>query len=56
VQRALTAAMRAAALAENDLERMQAWAGQAAAMAREQPAARVVEQLWRGAQQLLGMP
>jgi nitronate monooxygenase len=56
VQRGLTAAMRAAALAGNDLERMQAWAGQAAAMARAQPAARVVEQLWRGAQQLLGTP
>ena len=56
VQRGLTAAMRAAALAENDVERMQAWAGQAALMARAEPAALVVRQLWRGAQQLLRSP
>jgi nitronate monooxygenase len=53
VQRGLTAAMRTAAVAANDVERMQAWAGQAAAMARAEPAARVVERLWRGACDLL---
>jgi nitronate monooxygenase len=45
--------MRTAAVAANDVERMQAWAGQAAAMARAEPAARVVERLWRGACDLL---
>jgi nitronate monooxygenase len=54
VQRALTAPMRQAALAANDVQRMQAWAGQAAAMASAEPAAHIVQQLWDGAQALLG--
>jgi nitronate monooxygenase len=54
VHRGLTAAMRQAALAANDVQRMQAWAGQAAALARAAPAAEVVRELWHGAQGLLG--
>ena len=53
VQRGLTAAMRAAALKENDIRRMQAWAGQSAALAKALPAGEVVRALWDGAQQLL---
>ena len=53
VQRGLTAAMRQAAQQSGDVQRMQAWAGQSAAMARAEPAAYVVANLWRGAQQLL---
>jgi nitronate monooxygenase len=53
VQRGLTAAMRQAAQQCGDLQRMQVWAGQSAAMARAEPAADVVAHLWSGAQQLL---
>jgi nitronate monooxygenase len=54
VQRALTAAMRAAAVKEGDLQRMQAWAGQSARLARAEPAGDVVRQLWEGARAILG--
>lgn len=53
VQRGLTAPMRAAAQREDDIERMQAWAGQSAALARAEPAGEVVQRLWSGAQGLL---
>lgn len=53
VQRGLTASMRSSALQNGDLRRMQAWAGQAAARARAEPAAQVVEQLWRDAQPMI---
>jgi nitronate monooxygenase len=53
VQRALTAPMRAAALKSGDLQRMQAWAGQSAALARAEPAAEVLARIWRDAQALL---
>ena len=46
VQRGLTAPMRAAARADGDAGRMQAWAGQAAALARPEPAGDVVSRLW----------
>ncbi len=55
VQRGLTAPMRAAADKEGDVERMQAWAGQAAALARAEPAAELVRRLWSGARDLLGL-
>jgi nitronate monooxygenase len=48
VQRALTVAMRQAALEAGDVQRMQAWAGQSAAMARAEPALEVVRRLWEG--------
>jgi nitronate monooxygenase len=54
VQRALTAAMRAAAQRDGDIQRMQAWAGQSAALARAEPAAEVLERIWREARALLG--
>ena len=53
VQRGLTAPMRADAARAGDVERMQAWAGQAAALAPARPAAQVVRDLWQGAQALL---
>jgi len=52
VQRGLTAAMRSKAAKENDAERMQAWAGQAARLAQAQPAGAVVHSLWRGARDI----
>src|SRR5262249_14596209 len=54
VQRGLTQAMRDAATKTGDVERMQAWAGQSAALARAAPAAEIVRELWDGAQALLG--
>jgi nitronate monooxygenase len=51
VQRGLTANMRELGQKTNDVNRM-AWAGQAAALAREEPAAEFVHRVWK-AQQLL---
>ena len=53
VQRGLTAAMRDAAGKSRDVHRMQAWAGQAAALARAEPAREVVLRLWQDAEALL---
>jgi nitronate monooxygenase len=53
VQRGLTAAMRATATAQDDLARMQAWAGQSAALSRAAPAAELVSEMWEAAQTLL---
>lgn len=53
IQRHLTAAMRQQALKNNDLQRMSAWAGQSAALARPEPAEAVVQRLWGAAQALL---
>ena len=38
---------------EGDVERMQAWAGQSARLARAEPAGEVVRSLWEGAQAML---
>ena len=46
VQRGLTQPMRDAAQRDNDIRGMQAWAGQAAALARAEPAAAVVRRIW----------
>jgi nitronate monooxygenase len=54
VQRALTAAMRADALKQGDVQRMQAWAGQSAALARAEPAAALLAGIWQDAQALIG--
>ena len=54
VQRALSAAMRAAGTKAGDLQRMQAWAGQSAALARAEPADRLLARIWQDAQALLG--
>jgi nitronate monooxygenase len=53
VQRGLTAAMKKAGAAAGDVHRMQAWAGQSAAMARPIPAADLVRQIWEEADALL---
>jgi nitronate monooxygenase len=53
VQRGLIGAMREAGAAAGDHHRMQAWAGQAAAMARPVPAATLVTSLWRDAERHL---
>ncbi|TCT06174.1 NAD(P)H-dependent flavin oxidoreductase [Aquabacter spiritensis] len=53
VQRGLTAAMRGAAAKANDVARMQAWAGQAAGLAKAEPAGDVVRRLWDGARAAL---
>src|SRR5712692_6663527 len=53
VQRGLTTAMRESGARSNDVHRMQAWAGQAAAMARAEPAGEVVRRLWQEAEALL---
>lgn len=53
IQRDLTAPMRRAALREGDVERMQAWAGQSAQLARAIPAQRLAEDLWEQTRNLL---
>lgn len=53
VQRALSQAMRDAATKAGDIDRMQAWAGQAARLATTEPASDLVRRLWSEAQTLL---
>jgi nitronate monooxygenase len=53
VQRGLAAAMRAAAAKAHDVQRMQAWAGQSAALARAEPAGDFVKRVWSEAEGLL---
>jgi nitronate monooxygenase len=53
VQRGLTAAMREAGTKIGDLQRIQAWAGQSAALSRAEPAGEVVRSVWEGAKDLL---
>lgn len=53
LQRVLTTPMRAEAGKADDLSRMQAWAGQGAAMARAEPAAELTRRLWAEAEALL---
>ena len=53
VQRGLSAAMRVAGLKTGTLDQMQAWAGQAAALARAEPAGDIAKTLWAGAESLL---
>jgi len=53
VQRGLTQPMREAAVRANNVDRMQAWAGQSARLARAEPAGEVVQRLWHETQVLL---
>jgi nitronate monooxygenase len=53
VQRGLTAAMRSAAVGAGDVQRLQAWAGQSAALASTEPAAVVLQRAWDDARALL---
>ncbi len=48
VQRGLTAGMRQQAVADNDVQHMQAWAGQSSGLAQALPAARIVQLLAAG--------
>ncbi|MBY0298703.1 MAG: nitronate monooxygenase, partial [Methylobacterium sp.] len=53
VQRGLTQGLRDEAVRAGDVDRMQAWAGQAAGFARAAPAGEVVHDLWEGMRGLL---
>lgn len=53
VQRGLTAPMRKAATATDNIDGLQAWAGQSAALARAIPAGELVERIWNDAQALM---
>ena len=53
VQRALMVKVRAAAEAAGDVGRMQAWAGQGAALGTAEPAGEVVRRLWEEARAML---
>jgi nitronate monooxygenase len=53
IQRGLTAAMRAAAVKAGDVSRMQAWAGQSAALARAEPARQILGRVWNDAVAIL---
>jgi nitronate monooxygenase len=53
VQRGLTQGMRDAGQKAGDVHRMQAWAGQSAALARAEPASALTRRLWDEAQALL---
>ncbi len=46
--------MREAAAEAGDLGRMQAWAGQAAGLARAVPAGEVLGGIWSGTEEMLG--
>jgi nitronate monooxygenase len=54
VQRGLTRAMREMGTRNNDLDRIQAWAGQSAAKAQARPAGELLRDLWEGARAILG--
>ena len=53
VQRGLTGAMRAEGVKNNDIDRIQAWAGQSAALAQARPAADLVRDIWSEAEAML---
>jgi nitronate monooxygenase len=53
VQRGLTAALRADGQKRNDVTRIQAWAGQSAALGRSEPAGDATRRLWEDARRLL---
>lgn len=53
VQRGLTQAMRAVAIELNDIDRIQAWAGQSAALALQRPAKDLARALWKETEVML---
>jgi nitronate monooxygenase len=53
IQRGLTRAMRELAVKNNDIDRIQAWAGQSAARALARPAGEITRELWDGALRIL---
>lgn len=54
VQRAITQGMRDTANKANDISRIQAWAGQSAALAQAKPAGDLIAELWRETCERLG--
>ena len=54
VQRGLTGAMRAEGTSNDDIDRIQAWAGQSARLAKDRPAADLVRDIWSEAETMLG--
>jgi nitronate monooxygenase len=53
IQRGLASPLREAGTSAGDINRMQAWAGQSAAMSRAIPAGEVVSEMWEVAEELL---
>src|SRR5437868_1567248 len=56
VQRGLTTPMRLEAQTAGDVQRMQVWAGQSAALARAESASVIIERVWSETQALLSSP
>jgi nitronate monooxygenase len=54
VQRGLTQAMRDQGAKANDIDRIQAWAGQAARLAPAEPAGDYIQRIWAEAEAMLG--
>ncbi|MYD75132.1 MAG: nitronate monooxygenase [Gammaproteobacteria bacterium] len=54
IQRALTQPMRDTATRAGDIDRMQAWAGQSAGLARQKAAGEFISEIWEKARPLLG--
>ena len=55
VQRGLTQSMRSAGARADDIDRIQAWAGQSAALARAVPAEEIAREVWEEARAILGV-
>ena len=53
-QRSLTAKMRSRAVVENNIATMQAWAGQAASLAKELDAGEVIQNIWAEVEEKFG--
>jgi nitronate monooxygenase len=53
VQRGLSQAMRDAGTKANDIDRMQAWAGQSARLAPAEPAGTYIQRIWNEAKAIL---
>ena len=54
IQRFLTAKMRSKAVAENNIATMQAWAGQAASLAKEFDAGELIQNIWAEVEEKFG--
>ena len=52
-QAALTAPLKAEALAQGDIQRMQAFCGQSGGLAEARPAGEIVQHMWDGARALM---
>lgn len=53
IQRALTGPMRGQGAKDDDLDRLQAWAGQSARLAQAKPAKTLTKDLWQEAENML---